>query len=155
MSSRDIYDLHPLLQPMATTFLTRCEAAGLDVRITCTYRSKTEQEMLYALGRTARSHVGPWDDKHPLGLIVTRARGGQSEHNFTLSGAPAALAFDIAVFVYGKPVWDGDSPLWQQAGSIAMALGLNWYGAPKAPFHELPHMAHPKSKEIMAGLIQV
>lgn len=153
MSSRQIADLHPLLIPIAESFLERCQKAGLDILITTTYRSNAEQDQLYTLGRTVRSHVGPWNVKRPMGSIVTRARGGQSEHNYTMSGAPAALAFDFVPLVAGKPVWDDRSPLWKQAGEIGMALGLNWYGAPGAPFRESPHMAYKQSKVLMTGAI--
>lgn len=153
MSSRDIGDLHYLLRPLAQEFLDRCRIASLDARITCSYRSPAEQDHLYACGRTIKSHVGPWDAKYPLGRTVTKAKGGESEHNFILDTRPAALAFDIAVFVFGKPVWDEKSPLWQQAGEIGMALGLNWYGAPGAVFKEFPHFALRDSKVLMTGKI--
>jgi peptidoglycan L-alanyl-D-glutamate endopeptidase CwlK len=153
MSSRDLHDLHPQLQPLATAFIQKCEAAGITILITTTYRSNSEQDQLYELGRTVRSHVGPWTVKRRLGSIVTRARGGQSEHNYMLGGAPASLAFDFVPLVAGKPVWDDRSPLWQQAGKIGIDLGLNWYGAPTAPFKESPHMAHRDSRSLMAGAV--
>lgn len=39
MASRRIEDLHPDLQPLATAFMRRCQDAGVDPLITCTYRS--------------------------------------------------------------------------------------------------------------------
>lgn len=155
MTSRKIYDLHPLLQPLATAFVQKCEAAGIDVLITTTYRSREEQDHLYTLGRTVRSHVGPWDAKHPLGRTVTKARGGESEHNHTQNGNPASLAFDFVPLVYGKPVWDEESPLWKRAGAIGMELGLKWYGAPGAPFREFPHMCLRESKAVMPAQMNV
>lgn len=151
MSSRNLADLHYLLRPLAEEFLDRCHRLGLDILITCTYRSPQEQDRLYALGRTVKSHVGPWDDKHPLGHVVTRAKGGESEHNYMMADTPAALAFDIVPLLAGKPVWNEDSLLWQQAGNVAIAVGLNWYGVPGAPFKEFPHMALRESKIIMTG----
>jgi hypothetical protein len=151
MSSRDLGDLHYLLRPLADEFFDQCRIAKIDARPTCTYRSFAEQDHLYACGRTIKSHVGPWTLDHPLGAIVTHAKGGHSEHGYTLDGEPAALAFDVAVFVYGKPVWDEKSPLWIQTGAIGMALDLNWYGAPNAPFHEACHFALRESKVLMAA----
>lgn len=127
MPSRNIKDLHPDLQPLCREFLRRCQSANLDILITCTWRSGAEQDRLYAQGRTAP------------GAIVTRARAGQSAHNATLNGQPAARAFDIVPLVDGKPVWDASHPAWQQAGQIGMELGLKWYGAPGAAFREMPH----------------
>jgi peptidoglycan L-alanyl-D-glutamate endopeptidase CwlK len=128
MASRKIEDLHPTLQPIAREFLRRCEAAGLQVFMVCTYRSGAEQDALFAQGRTTK------------GRIVTNARAGQSSHNFTLpNGVPAAKAFDIGVLLNGKYDGAGKSPDWKKAGAIGMELGLNWYGAPKAKFREMPH----------------
>ncbi|MDF0606648.1 M15 family metallopeptidase [Neisseriaceae bacterium TC5R-5] len=127
MPSRKIEDLHPDLQPICREFLRRCEAAGLDILITCTWRSGEEQNQLYAQGRSKP------------GARVTNAKAGQSAHNHTIQGRPAARAFDIVPMVAGKPMWDAQHPAWQQAGQIGMALGLNWYGRPNAPFREFPH----------------
>lgn len=128
MPSRKLEDLHPDLEPLAREFLRRCEAAGLDILVTCTYRSNEEQSQLYAQGRNGKP-----------GNIVTYAKAGQSAHNNTIKGKPAARAFDIVPLVGGKPVWDAQHPAWQTAGQIGMALGLNWYGKPSAKFREMPH----------------
>ena len=142
MASRSLEHLHPALRQMVEEFLRECEAQGLDVLITCTWRSGIEQDQLYAQGRTKP------------GRIVTRARAGQSKHNNMLDGEPASLAFDVVPLRHGKPVWgtagDGidndptddhkdDLELWQRIGEIGMRLGLNWYGRPGAPFREFPH----------------
>lgn len=149
MSSRSLSDLHPLLRPIAVSFLQRCEQAGIDILVTCTYRSRIEQDELYKLGRIVRSHVGPWDVRHPLGRTVTRAKGGESEHNHSDHGVPSALAFDVVPVLNGKPVWDERSPLWARIGDIGLALGLNWYGVPGAPYREYPHFALRESKLMM------
>lgn len=128
MPSRKIEDLHPDLQPICQEFLRRCNAVGLDVLITCTFRSNDEQNQLYAQGRNGKP-----------GPRVTNAKGGQSAHNFTIQGRPAARAFDIVPLVAGKPVWDASHPAWKEAGRIGMELGLNWYGKPGAKFREMPH----------------
>lgn len=125
--SRMITDLHPDLQSICREFMAEAEKQGVDVLITCTYRSNAEQDALYAQGR---SKPGP---------IVTRARGGQSAHNFTLDGKPAAMAFDVVPLEHGKPCWSVGHPAWQKLGKIGMGLGLNWYGAPGSKFTEFPH----------------
>lgn len=127
MPSRKIEDLHPDLQLIAREFIRRCKEAGLDILITCTYRSNYEQDELYKQGRSK------------AGAIVTRAKAGQSAHNFVINGKPAAKAFDIVPLVDGKAVWDAKHPHWAIAGQIGMELGLNWYGRPNAPFREMPH----------------
>jgi peptidoglycan L-alanyl-D-glutamate endopeptidase CwlK len=133
MASRNPQDLHPELRPLFSEWAARCEAAGLDVLVTCTYRSNAEQDALYEQGRTKP------------GAIVTKARGGQSEHNFMLNGRPASKAWDFVPLENGKAMWSDKHPVWKIAGQIAMDLGLNWYGRPGAPFKEFPHVALKKS----------
>lgn len=131
MASRNISDLHPDLQPICEDFIKKCIQDGIDVLITCTFRSSQEQDIEYAKGRTIP------------GNIVTRAKGGQSAHNYMLSdGTYAAKAFDVVPLRHGKCVWGTkgqDLEIWQHIGKIGMDLGLNWYGRPDAPFREFPH----------------
>lgn len=136
MASRRIDHLHPDLQPLANKFVRLCKARQVDVLIVCTYRSEEEQNVLYAQGRTAP------------GAKVTNAKGGQSKHNFTLQGLPAARAFDAVPLLHGKPAWedprDADANWrndfgWRVMGEVAAELGLVWYGAPGARFPEAPH----------------
>lgn len=128
MASRRIEDLHPDLQPLCREFVARCQAAGVEPLITCTWRSGAEQDQLYAQGRNG--NPGP---------RVTNARAGQSAHNAMIQGKPAARAFDVVPLVGGKPMWDAKHPHWQVMGKIGSDLGLNWYGRPSAPFREFPH----------------
>lgn len=126
MASRKLTDLHPTLRPIAEEFLARCKAAGLDILVTCTYRSGAEQDQLYAQGRTKP------------GAKVTNARAGQSKHNTTLNGLPASEAFDIVPLINGKPEWSAKHPHWSLAGKIGEELGLSWAGR-WVSFKEFPH----------------
>ena len=126
MASRKIEDLHPTLQFITRTFLAKALIEGIDVLITCTYRSNTEQDELYAQGRTKP------------GKVVTNAKAGQSKHNFTIDGKPASKAFDVVPMIGGKPMWDAQHPSWQKLGKIGMDLGLEWAGNWKS-FKEFPH----------------
>lgn len=154
MASRRIEDLHPEMQSRARACIAAWERAGLDVLITCTWRSNEEQNDLYAQGRTKP------------GRIVTRARGGQSDHNHVdpLTRKPAALALDFVPLRNGKLVWGtsgngidddptddqkDDLELWQRCAAIAKEVGgLVWYGEPGSSFKEFPHLRHPSAKEI-------
>ena len=127
MASRRLIDLHPKLKPLCEQFLAKAEIKLIDVLITCTYRSNDEQDLLYAQGRTAP------------GRIVTRARGGQSAHNFTIGNIPAAKAFDVVPMIAGRCMWNDDHPAWDELGKIGMELGLDWYGAPESKFFEMAH----------------
>lgn len=130
MASRDPKDLYPALQPIYAQFMQKCSAAGYDILCTCTWRSDSEQASLYAQGRTTE------------GSIVTNAQPGQSAHNFTIDGNPAAKAFDVVPLRNGKCVWSALDPIWQEIGRIGMDLGLDWYGAPGALFREMPHFQY-------------
>jgi peptidoglycan L-alanyl-D-glutamate endopeptidase CwlK len=121
MASRSLDDLHPKVKQLAEKFLDRCKAENIDVLIYCTYRSKEEQDKLYAQGRTA---PGP---------IVTNARGNQSMHQFR-------LAFDFTPLANGKPAWD-DSALFTKCGELGEQCGLEWAGRWKS-FKELAHLQY-------------
>ena len=126
MASRRIQDLHPDLQPICLKFLEQCNAIGIDILITCTFRSWIEQEKLFAIGRSLP------------GRKVTNARPGQSKHNNMIEGRPASTAFDIVPMRNGKPIWNAKDPVWQQCGEIGVGLGLEWAGN-WTKFVEFPH----------------
>lgn len=132
MSSRKLDDLRPEVRPQVDAFLAACEAAGLDVLVTCTLRSNAEQDALYAQGRTSVGH------------IVTNAKAGQSAHQY-------GLALDFVPMVNGKPDWVGSHPIWDQIGEFGVAAGLTWLGSPHSRFPEKPHMEHPDWRSL-AGL---
>ncbi|MEF9933637.1 MAG: peptidoglycan-binding protein [Clostridium sp.] len=116
--SKDLSLLHPHVKDLCEKFLTKCKSSGLDVIITQTLRSIAEQNELYAQGRTKP------------GSKITNAKGGYSMHNY-------GLAFDIAIKVSGKVVWDNDA-LYAKAGKIGESLGLEWGGSWKN-FKDAPH----------------
>jgi peptidoglycan L-alanyl-D-glutamate endopeptidase CwlK len=117
MASRSLGDLSPLIIAQAELFLARCKQRGIDLIVTCTYRSNREQEQLYAKGRTA---PGP---------IVTYALPGESKHNHVNAAQqPAALALDVVPIRDGKCIWNSKDPIWQEVGEIGEASGLAWAG---------------------------
>lgn len=124
--SRRLEDLHPVMQPLVHALISQAADAGIDLLVTCTYRSDAEQAELYAQGRTAP------------GKIVTNARPGQSMHNRTLKGLPASQAVDVVPVCAGKCMWDSKAPAWETIGEIAERLGLEWAGRWKR-MREYPH----------------
>lgn len=138
--SRRIEDCHPELQMKLLACIQEWANAGLDILVTCTYRSKEEQLALYEQGRTSP------------GRIVTNAKPGQSAHNYTVSNKPASLAFDVVPMSNGKPVWGTsreDMKVWQQISTIAKAKGLQWAGDWQGHFHEIAHFQLPTADQIM------
>jgi peptidoglycan L-alanyl-D-glutamate endopeptidase CwlK len=135
VSSRKLTDLHPLMQPLVVDFLARVAFEGIDLLVTCTYRSDEEQAKLYAIGRTK------------AGRRVTNAPPGRSMHNFRFNGKPASLAVDVVPLANGKPVWNAADPAWQKVGKIGEVAGLEWAGRWKR-FREYPHFQHSDAKSV-------
>lgn len=116
MSSR-IEDLEPVTRARCEQFLQLAAMAGINLRVTHTLRTLDEQMHLYAKGRAFRE--GVWVVIAP-GLIVTRARPGDSPHNY-------GMAFDIC-FAGADPYPDADDPRWAMLGRFGEECGLNWGG---------------------------
>ncbi|TLY39119.1 MAG: LysM peptidoglycan-binding domain-containing protein [Nitrospirae bacterium] len=127
LNEQRLAQVHPLLAIRGRCMIELCAYTGIAVLVTQGLRSWEEQDALYAKGRT----VPPIGKKH----IVTKAKGGQSYHNF-------GLAFDIVVLdAVGKADWDVDHPGWKKAGELGKSVGLDWGGDWKS-FKDLPHFQY-------------
>lgn len=120
-SQRIIETLHPDVRPYAVSFLNSAEASGIKLRITSGFRSYDEQTALYNKGRTTR------------GSIVTKAKAGESYHNF-------GVAIDVVQIVGKRANWDSDQ--WQTIGEIGKSVGFSWGGDWKG-FVDNPHFEMP------------
>lgn len=99
------------------------------------YRSAEEQERLYAQGRTTP------------GNVVTRARGGQSPHNFF-------AAVDIAPVRGGKVEWE-NAAFWAIVSQeVAKRPELVWGGG-WASFPDRPHIELKNWRDVRAGSAKV
>jgi peptidoglycan L-alanyl-D-glutamate endopeptidase CwlK len=123
INSRKIEDLIPIVQKKVIAFKELCEADGIDLLITATYRDHESQNALYAQGRTTN------------GPIVTNARGGQSMHNFK-------CAVDVVPLRNGKPVWTTGDPIWARVGALGEAAGLEWSGRWTGRLREYAHFQY-------------
>jgi len=128
INSRKIEDLLPKVKVMCEKFIVECDAQGIDVIITSTYRDAESQNALYAQGRT--THGAGVTAKKPMGSVVTNAKAGQSYHNYK-------CAFDFVPVVGGKAQWS-NTALFLKCGAIAKQCGLEWAGDWKT-FKEYPH----------------
>lgn len=115
---RDINLLHPALKPLALALVAKCKAQGIDILITETWRTKAEQDGLYAKGRTAP------------GSIVTNAKYPWSLHCW-------GVAFDFVPLKAGKPDY-GTISTFERVGAIGESLGLEWGGRWQS-FVDRPH----------------
>lgn len=100
-SEAAIATLHRIVQPKARQMVKLAAENGITVKITSGTRTYAEQDKLFAQGG------------------VTKARGGQSNHNF-------GLAFDLTIFKDEKPVWE--SPQYKTLGKLGKSLGFTWGG---------------------------
>lgn len=121
--SRLIKDCIPEVQEKFAAFAVRMAEAGIPFMLTCTRRTQSEQDALYAKGRTAPGPKVTWTRK--------------SKH---IEGK----AFDIAILKDGKPCWDVKVDVnrdaaadYEQAGAIGESVGLRWGGRFKSP--DRPH----------------
>ena len=132
-SEGNILGLHIKAQRLAREFLTKAANVPYVVRIISGTRTYAEQDDLYAKGR--------WGG--PPGPKVTRAKGGQSNHNF-------GIAWDVAMFENGRYM-NGDAPqdepAYRDLAGQALVEGLEWGGAWKN-YPDPPHyqLASPYAK---------
>ena len=131
-SEKNIQTLVPKAQDRARAFLQAVRAADINAKIIDGSRTFAEQDALFAQGRTKP------------GKIVTKARGGFSNHNF-------GVARDIGIFE-GTKFLD-DSMLYDKAGEIGMSLGLEWGGKFKSIIDK-PHF-QCKTGQTLAQLRQL
>ena len=111
---KDISELTPAAQTACRLFLDKCKAAGLNVRITETYRSQERQNYLYEQGRSRKGNIVTWTKN--------------SRHT-------SRRAWDICKDVKGQEY--SDSGFFKACGDIAKSLGITWGGTWKQA--DTPH----------------
>lgn len=121
---RNINNCHPRLIKLSKKLVSACRGQGLIIGIGESFRTKEEQDALYAKGRTAP------------GNIVTNAKGSSysSHHQW-------GTAFDI----YrndGKGVYTDGDGFFEKVGKIGKSIGLEWGGDWKSPIDK-PHFQLP------------
>ena len=122
-----LQDVVPALAQKIQTMATMLEQEGIEIRVVQALRSWSQQDALYAQGRTAP------------GSIVTNCPGGYSYHNL-------GLAVDTvpSQFAPGQPYnpdWNAQHPSWIRMEQIGQSLGLDsgatWRSFPDAPHFQL------------------
>lgn len=140
IDSRDIKDLHPVVQDLCNKFIAKCADEGIKVIITSTYRDNEKQTQLYSLGRDSAGII-----INKL-KVVTYAKAGQSIHNYT-------LAFDFCPIIDGKADWL-NTLLFIKCGNIGKSLGLTWGGDWQKPKTDKPHFEYTNGltwQDLQAG----
>lgn len=134
-TEKNLATLDPVAAPTFRQLVSTARKIGrvndVDVKVISAHRTWEEQDQLYAKGRTAP------------GKIVTRARGGYSNHNF-------GIAIDFGIFK-GSKYLDGGTPsdkklarnVHVQIADAAKLAGLDtqwggdWSGFEDFPHHEI------------------
>lgn len=121
-SLSNLKTLHPKFRQSAIQAWTEAQAAmpeNVQIIVVKGLRTFAESDVIYAQGRTAP------------GEIVTKAKAGQSYHNY-------GLAFDFAMITDGK---DDETvgPNWLKVVSIMESAGMTWGGNFPEGFHDNPH----------------
>lgn len=117
--SRDRNLLHPELNAKLDKLIEACEGRGLRIKITDCVRTKSEQDALYAQGRTA------------AGAIVTNVKYPNSMHNW-------GIAADFCRND-GKGAYNDTDGFFEKVGEIAESIGLEW-GGRWTSFVDKPHL---------------
>lgn len=117
-SERNIKTLDPRVQPLARELIEKAVELGINAKVISGSRTYAEQDKLYAQGRSAK------------GPVVTKAKGGQSWHNF-------GLAFDVGIFSADGKTYYGEHKDYARLGAVGEKLGLEWGG--KWKFVDEPH----------------
>ena len=117
-SERHIRTLQPKAQEAARIFLAKVLTSGITARVLSGTRTYGEQNALFRRGR--------FGNPPPQ---VTKARGGQSNHNF-------GIAWDIGIFENGA--YRGSSTKYRKAAQVGLAPALEW-GGNWVSFRDEPH----------------
>jgi D-alanyl-D-alanine carboxypeptidase/Putative peptidoglycan binding domain len=115
--------VHPELARRVRMLIDTFAQTGVQIEVVQGLRTFAEQDALFAQGRSRP------------GQVVTRARGGQSNHNY-------GLAIDVVPYANGKPNWNAPNSIWSAIGAEAEKLGLEWGGDWKR-FIDRPHVQLP------------
>ncbi len=117
-TDKEIAKLHPSIRAKVKEFINRSkEELGITLRISSGLRNHSEQNKLYASGRTT------------TGKILTNSKGGESYHNY-------GLAFDVVEIKNGKALWS--NPNWNKIANLGKSLGFSW-GGDWSSFKDKPH----------------
>lgn len=129
---KNINELHPVLQKKTKLLKEKCGEKGISILFSECLRTKSEQDALYAQGRTKP------------GNKVTNARGStySSQHQWGI-----AVDFYIDMDIDGDgnksdDAFNNSTRLFDEVGAIAKSIGLGWGGDWKIPIDK-PHLYLP------------
>ena len=125
-TEKNIATLIPKAQKKAREFMKVAKGYKHDCRIISGTRTYAEQDQLYAIGRTIQKNHRP----------VTKARGGASNHNFSIAWDVGL--FDGGRYMDGKKKGDDEAYVELAALIKSQVAGLEW-GGDWDSFYDPPH----------------
>lgn len=140
MASKMLDTLEPAFKLKVEKLIADAKIHGINLAPTSCRRTIAQQDKLYAQGRTTK------------GDIVTKAKGGQSPHNF-------GLACDLCPLdKNGNLWWDAPDDVWHVIHNLAEGEGMLDSGRKTAAldsgydwnFKDSPHVEDPHWKEAQA-----
>ncbi len=134
MPSRKLSDLLPHVQSHAYSWLHKCFERGIDVIVTCTYRSQEEQDELWERGRSKPGNKVTWTKK--------------SKHT-------ERVALDFTIVKDGKASWDVKADFdkdgiadYTEVGQAAEEEGFQWGIVVKGVHKDLCHIQWNKGEQV-------
>jgi peptidoglycan L-alanyl-D-glutamate endopeptidase CwlK len=139
--------LHPVFKLAVDNILLGMRERGWDAVIGSGMRTHEQQDALYAQGRQSLADVNALRTNAGLPSItadenkgkVTRAKGGQSNHNLTTSFVRSSrtsvhVVHGFAVDIIDRQLgWKANAKFWKDLGALAKQYGCEWGGDWKHP----------------------
>lgn len=127
-SEKNIATLLPHVRPYARALVHAARREGIEIKVISGNRTYAEQDALFRQCCDGKDNDGDGRVDEP-DEKVTRARGGQSNHNF-------GIAFDIGIFE--GPKYIPESPKYKAVMALGRAIGL-LCGGDWVSFKDEPH----------------
>lgn len=139
--SRSLDRLHPIFRPRVIEWLDDCaiDPMRLHIVVTCTERTFAEQAVIWSWGRTVQNPNSPATAAYPLGKVATKAKPGESAHQY-------GLAVDAYPTQFGKLVLDGKSIYFTRMIELGLARNM----VSLRPF-EYAHLEMPNWRNYIGG----
>ncbi|WP_079480559.1 peptidoglycan-binding protein [Halobacillus salinus] len=120
-SIKNMGDVQQGVKDKILLLIRKAYEEDINVQISSGYRSDAEQQKLYNQGRNSP------------GNIVTRAKPGQSVHNYGL-----AVDYFLTTWDGAKATWTVNND-WRRVAEIGKSLGFSW-GGDWTGFTDYPHL---------------
>lgn len=137
-TTRDIYELNPLVQIMLTVALQKIRSERINPLVVETYRPKLRQYYLYGQGRSVSTCVGAG---MPKKYAQKYARSG-NKVTWTLNSIHIKrCAVDVVPQRKGKAIWNSQDEQTKRIvaimESVGFEAGANWSSSPDSPHFQV------------------